>query len=361
MCVFDDGTGPALYVAGQFSGAGGIAVNNVAKWNGTNWSPLGSGLTFPSHGSAGATAMTVFDDGTGPALYVCGVFDHAGGAVANDIAKWDGTNWSGLPGLSAGPSPYLAPVSLTHHDDGNGPALYLGLNSFAYIGQSSVQGVARWDGQAWSSLGGGFGGAASALESFDDGQGGGPALWVGGYNTTYVGGNLPALDIARLNSGCTHGIEPMCFGDGTFAPCPCANYGSNRHGCANSDSSRGALLSATGTTTPDTLVLQSSFEPATSLSIFVQSSRLQPVQVAFGDGILCLGGQLRHLYVKTASAGTAQAPEPGDASITQQSAALGDPIAPGSARYYQVWYRDGDPGFCIPESFNISNGLRVVW
>ena len=142
---------------------------------------------------------------------------------------------------------------------------------------------------------------------------------------------------------------------------PTLSRSSPQHGCRNSVASQGALLSAIGTTTPDTLVLQSSPEPASCLSIFLQSSTLLPVQTTFGDGILCLGGQLRRLYLKTASAGVVQAPEAGDLSITQQSAALGDPIAPGSVRYYQVWYRDGEPGFCAPGSFNISNGLRVVW
>ncbi|MBK7643824.1 MAG: hypothetical protein IPJ19_12390 [Planctomycetes bacterium] len=51
----------------------------------------------------------------------------------------------------------------------------------------------------------------------------------------------------------------------------------------------------------------------------------------------------------------------GDPSITQRSAALGDPISPGRVRCYQVWYRDGAPGFCTAQSYNLSNGLRVVW
>jgi len=29
--------GKDLYVAGSFTQAGGVAANNVAKWNGTNW------------------------------------------------------------------------------------------------------------------------------------------------------------------------------------------------------------------------------------------------------------------------------------------------------------------------------------
>lgn len=31
LAVFDDGTGPALYVGGQIAGVGGMAVNNIAR------------------------------------------------------------------------------------------------------------------------------------------------------------------------------------------------------------------------------------------------------------------------------------------------------------------------------------------
>ncbi len=33
-----------LYVTGGFDSAGGIAVNNIAKWNGSSWSAVGTGL-----------------------------------------------------------------------------------------------------------------------------------------------------------------------------------------------------------------------------------------------------------------------------------------------------------------------------
>jgi len=368
MCVFDDGSGSALYVGGHFISAGGVTLNNIAKWNGTNWSALGSGLSRNASAlNAMCQSMAVFDDGTGPALYVGGTFDHAGGVLADGMAKWDGSNWAALPGLYGTVAQGLAVHSIASHDDGSGPSLYAGFGYGGYIGgfigQAQVWGVARWDDHSWSSLGGGFGGIVAPLASFDDGQGAGPALWLGGFNYYgFVGGNLPGVNLARWYGGCTHGIDPMCFGDGSFAPCPCGNYGSSLHGCANSASSQGALLSATGTTNPDTLVLQSAGEHSSSLTIFLQSSALLPVQASYGEGILCLGREIRPMYVKAASGGVAQAPGPGDRSITQLSATLGDPIVPGTARYYQAWYRDGGSGYCsYPRGFNISNGLRVVW
>ena len=121
------------------------------------------------------------------------------------------------------------------------------------------------------------------------------------------------------------------------------------------------LLYSTGTTSPDTLSLISSSEPPTTYSVFLQSDTLRPAPRTLGDGILCLGGHLRRLYAKNAAGGTAQAPTVVDPSISLRAAALGDAIAPGSVRYYQVWYRDGAVGYCTSDLFNISNGLRVVW
>jgi len=43
-----------------------------------------------------------------------------------------------------------------------------------------------------------------------------------------------------------------------------------------------------------------------------------------------------------------------------RSAALGDPITPGTPRFYQRYYRDPHPLFC-PGGFNVTNGLRIDW
>jgi len=166
-----------------------------------------------------------------------------------------------------------------------------------------------------------------------------------------------------------HGTNPatatFCFGDGTLpVPCPCNNFGAAGHGCNNSVATGGALLSASGTTAPDTVVLTSSSELPNALSIFLQGNALLPQPVAFGDGLRCVGGTLKRLYVKHASSGTTSAPAPGDPSITTQSANLGDTIAPGSARSYLVYYRDPISTFCpAPQgnTWNASQSITITW
>jgi hypothetical protein len=170
LTVHDDGSGAALYAGGNFTSAGGVPANRIAKWDGTSWSTLGRrGM------SDRVLALTVYDDGAGPALYAGGAFASAGGVTVNGIARWHGTSWSPLGSGTAGASETV--LSLGVYDDGGGPALYVG-GGFRSAGGVTVNGLARWDGTSWSGLAGWTGGAVYALAVHDDG--GGPALYVGG-------------------------------------------------------------------------------------------------------------------------------------------------------------------------------------
>jgi hypothetical protein len=142
------------------------------------------------------------------------------------------------------------------------------------------------------------------------------------------------------------------------------NFGSPGRGCANSQNPGGAELSAAGTTSPDSIVLTSQGELPASLSIFVQGDASQASGIVFGDGVRCMAGTLKRLYLKTASGGTAVAPQGADPSISARSASLGDPIPIGAQRFYGVYYRDGSPSFCpapAGNSFNIGNGIAITW
>ena len=178
LTVFDDGSGEALYAGGLFFTAGGNSAKNIAKWDGVNWSPLGIGMT------SYVLALTVFDDGSGPALYAAGYFTSAGGVSANRVAKWDGATWSPL-GSGTDERVY----ALTVFDDGSGEALYAG-GRFTTAGAVSANRIAKWDGATWSALDSGMSGgpypAIRALTVFDDGSG--PGLHAGGGFIT-AGGN----------------------------------------------------------------------------------------------------------------------------------------------------------------------------
>jgi len=215
LAVFDDGTGPALYAGGWFQEADGDPVGNLARWDGSAWTSVRGGT-----GNSGAVyAMTVFDDGTGKALYVGGDFQSTGGHLVNKIAKWNGSSWADLGG-GVGSSGVVS--ALTAFDDGNGSALYAG-GSFTSIGGVPATRVARWDGTSWSALGGGVNGIVLSLTAFDDGSG--PVLHAAGRFTTADGD--PANRVARwtgeswkpLGDGLGQGVDSVwairAFDDGT--------------------------------------------------------------------------------------------------------------------------------------------------
>ncbi|MCH8495289.1 MAG: T9SS type A sorting domain-containing protein [Balneolales bacterium] len=79
-----------LYVAGSFEGLNSITqpVNSIARWNGTSWSRVGSGLTY-SGSNALISAIDVIDEG----IIVAGNFEEAGGIPAETIARWNGSDW----------------------------------------------------------------------------------------------------------------------------------------------------------------------------------------------------------------------------------------------------------------------------
>jgi hypothetical protein len=92
-----------VFAAGRFTStndsveADRVPLNGIAKWDGSEWSALGSGI---SGGNAVVETLALKDlaatvSASNP-LYLGGDFTAAGGVTANNIAKWDGTSWDSL-------------------------------------------------------------------------------------------------------------------------------------------------------------------------------------------------------------------------------------------------------------------------
>ena len=390
FAVFDDGSGPALYAGGAFSWIGGQNIEYAAAWDGTTWSTLGSGpntfvvdslavfdagngarlfaggssaphleawdglawTTIPGGIFGRVLALAPMDLGDGTKLYAGGAYFAGGDSHQGSVAAWDGSSWSRVGDPLDGPVHALAA-----YDDGDGLALYAA-GEFHLAGGASVHNVARWDGTAWMPLGSGTNARALAMTVFDDGSGAGPALHVGG-EFAFAGG-LAVPHIASWTA-CDDLIDTLCFGDGTVAACPCL-FGAEGRGCANSAGAAGAALAASGTTAPDTIVLQADGEPQGALTFFLQGDAYLSGSLLSGSGLRCVGGRIKRLYVHTASGGSVSVPAAGDLPVSARSASLGDPIAPGSLRFYQALYRDPVVDYCpIAPDWNLSNGVRIRW
>ncbi len=458
LAVFYDGTGGKahLFAAGSFSSAGGQTAGNIARWDGTGWLPVGGGFSTSLYS---AHALVVHDDGSGagPALYAGGNFPTAGGVLVNGIARWNGSTWSALGSGVSGGSAVVRALAVYDDGAGGGPALFVG-GDFEVAGGIAAQGLARWDGSAWSPVGTGFvGGGVRTLAVHDDGHG--PALYVGGdflrapsgdahvakyggcastpsvcvgavsgagtldlvhcgtlkssYAVTSDGtlsqgtwnltlapglplndgwsvglsvyaGTTTTLSFSALSSGttgswpafltwtglcngypvswsrtvtlrlihpCATG-NPYCFGGGAGVPCPCENSGGPGAGCLNS-SGLGARLMAGGT--PDSssgdFVLVASGTVPFQPGLFFQGTQRtnNGLGLPFGNGLRCVGGVVTRIQVRLSDGF-------GNSHTTAQIQ------GPSSGmRFYQLWYRDPlAPAPCAWNE-NLSNGLDVFW
>ena len=173
-----------VYIGGAFTIAGTVLANNIAQWDGSVWSPLGSGI------SGQVNALALDESGN---LYAGGVFTSAGGVSATNIARWDGNVWSPLGSGIGGRVFALALDAL-----GN---LYTG-GLFASAGGASATNIARWSGSEWSALGSGVNDVVLALAA--DGSGN---LFAGGRFT--AAGGLSASKIAKWS-----GSEWSALGSG---------------------------------------------------------------------------------------------------------------------------------------------------
>lgn len=141
-----------LYVAGSFQQAGAVSCNNVAKWDGKNWSPLGSGLYHgPPLFILAVPCLTARVEAGNTVLYAGGRFTLAPGATSGCIARWDGTSWSlvggGVPVGGTQPVSYVS--SLAEYAPVPGAQFVVG-GRFAAVGGTPVSNLAIWDGAAWS-------------------------------------------------------------------------------------------------------------------------------------------------------------------------------------------------------------------
>ncbi len=158
---------------------------------------------------------------------------------------------------------------------------------------------------------------------------------------------------------CESSVTAYCFGSGTGTACPCGNAGAAGNGCASSVNANGANLMGQGTASVsnDSLLLVGTGMPNSSALYFQGTTQTAGgAGAVFGDGLRCAAGSVIRLATKTNSIGQSTYPE-----ILDQQISIRGGISFGpQTRTYQVWYRNA-ASFCTPDTFNLTNGLSVVW
>lgn len=110
---------------------GSVQCTRVARWNGTAWSPLGTGA------DSTVNALTTYAG----ELIAGGVFNNAGGVGASKVARWNGALWRPLAeGLSGSINNTSANVNTLFVSDG---LLHIG-GAFAIAGTRASATIADW-------------------------------------------------------------------------------------------------------------------------------------------------------------------------------------------------------------------------
>lgn len=160
--------GNDVFVGGTFTMVGSVAANNIARWDGSQWWSLGDGV---NNGVGLSAVYSIFINGSD--IYVGGDFNFAGAIVTSNIARWDGTQWHNL---STGMNDFVRAIAVD-----TGGNIYAG-GKFTQAGsKADCNYIAMWDGTQWNNVGNGVSGSGentqiNALTFFA--------------NEIYVGGNF---------------------------------------------------------------------------------------------------------------------------------------------------------------------------
>jgi hypothetical protein len=166
------------------------------------------------------------------------------------------------------------------------------------------------------------------------------------------------LPSAPYTNFCSPGI-------GGVIGCPCSNPPSGPgRGCDNSSATGGASIAASGVASlaGDTLSFVTAGELPAVTSILL-SGDVATSGVVFGQGVRCVDGNLKRLYIQAAVGGSVTMPGVGEPTVSAVHASLSDVVNAGDHRFYMVYYRDPIVlGTCTPaQTFSGTDAVDVTW
>jgi hypothetical protein len=226
------GTSRGLYIGGSIGTVLDIRVNGIAHFDGSRWSSLGGGIDFFSEDVDAIHHIVAVDSD----VYASGAFASIGGVAVSQIARWDGEAWhavssEGLPEEYPGILELFEAGGRLHtvwYDDQSGVYSIYAWNddhwswvaghiegwirAMAVVGDDLyVAGyivtaggdhaghIVRWDGEAWHRLGDGLDGAVHSLVAIGD------DIYVAGEFTQ--AGTTQARGFARWNGQTWTGLD----------------------------------------------------------------------------------------------------------------------------------------------------------
>lgn len=196
-----------LYAGGQFTTIGGTSASRIAMYNGSAWVALSSGMT-KSAGTCIVTTLYVASDGK---LYAYGDYDTAGGVSAASIAVWNGASWSAL---GAGLSPTVTGYEAAIYED-EGPGIVVA-GAYTLVSNPAVQWLTRWTGSVWVA-GPVFFSTGSGNYLLSAGNSGQVQFLGGVFNYLTISNSMVVPGVATVNVNTqTNNVKLVFTGPGTL-------------------------------------------------------------------------------------------------------------------------------------------------
>lgn len=172
-----------LVAGGDFTTADGNPVSRVARWTGSAWVPIGGLSDFDND----IRCLTTYNG----ELWAGGDFNNVGGNTpADGLVKWNGTAWvGGNSGVDV-----IGGVDSTvrcFYVDPQTNLLYMGGHFLELNGDANCAGVAVYNGNTWAPMGTGVNSYVRALTKYNG------TIIVGGDFS--MAGSIAANKIARFN------------------------------------------------------------------------------------------------------------------------------------------------------------------
>ncbi|MBU1718110.1 MAG: DNRLRE domain-containing protein, partial [Bacteroidetes bacterium] len=168
LSVYDDD----LFVGGAFSSAGGQSTEQLARWDGSNWTSF-QGFDL------GIWCSSIIDG----EIYFGGQFSTGSGIPSASVVKYNGTSWTAIgSSISSG----VGLKTIVKYDD----TLYTGGYIYNIVG-SGFNHIAKFNGTSWQPVGTGANGAVQDMLVANG------LLYAAGYFEIIDG--VPAIGIAAYD------------------------------------------------------------------------------------------------------------------------------------------------------------------
>lgn len=172
-----------LYVGGNFyfAGSSNLSTNCIARWNGTQWDSVGSGM------NSDVRALLV--DSANDVLYAAGGFTSIGNTICRGVAVWNDTIWKPV---GSGLDTLWGTMCLAMF---NGELYAGGANVGTTTTGDTLHNIYKFNGIKWVEVSGGANNTVTAMMTYQSN------LYVAGY-FSQVGNGIPVNHIACYGTTC---------------------------------------------------------------------------------------------------------------------------------------------------------------